>query len=120
MNGEGLKEMLDEIGGKLADGGREPGGVEDGIRPSADVQGYKSQGFIHGHVGMADAVDPFAVAQCLVKCLTQHNGRVLDGVVAVNVQVARGFHGEIKEAVNGYGREHMIQKPDSCADTVLP
>lgn len=120
MHGKGLEKMLHEIGGELADGGGAPGGLEDRVRPSADVQGHKAQCLVHRYVGMADAVDPLTVAQCLVKRLAQYNGGVFNGMVTVNVQVAGGFDGEIKEAMNGNGREHMVQKPNTRTNFILP
>jgi hypothetical protein len=104
VDGEGLEEVLNEVGGELADGGGGPGGVEDGIRPSTNIQRHKTQGFIHRHIGMTDAIDPFAVTQCLVKRFAKDDGCIFNGVMAVNMQIAFCLDFKIEKAVDGYGR----------------
>ena len=68
---------------------------------------------------MAKAADAPLGGQRLGKGLAQNNARVLDGVVAVHLPVAYGFHLEAKVPVDGKGAEHVVKKAHPGGDGPL-
>jgi len=50
---------------------------------------------------------------------SQADERVLGSVVFVNVQVAFGMNGEVKESMRGEESEHVIEETDARADASL-
>ena len=55
------------------------------------------EGFVQGHGGLAEAADAGLVAQRGAQHLAERNGNVLNGVVDVNVGVARGLDSHVDE-----------------------
>ena len=62
---------------------------------------------------MAVAADALLVAHGLVDRLAQRDAHVLDGVVAVDVQVALGLDVQVDQAMAGDLVEHVIEKTDA-------
>ena len=66
MHRHRFEEMLHQIGGELADGRGGPFCLEDGVGAAAEIERHKAERFIHRHIGVADTVDAFAVANSFV------------------------------------------------------
>jgi hypothetical protein len=58
------------------------------------------------------AGDAGAVAQRLAEALAEHEPDVLDGVVAVDLDVAARRDRQVEQAVAGHGVEHVGQERD--------
>src|SRR5690606_9126253 len=113
MDGVRLEEKLHQVGGELADGGGSPFRLKNGISAAADIHRHKPQRLVQRDIGVPHALDAAPVAQCLVECLPQHNPHILNGVMAVNVQIAHCLHRQIKQAMHGEGGQHVVEKADT-------
>ena len=59
--------------------------VEDGIRPSTEVNHHAGEGFVHRHVTMRGTGDPASVPKSLVEGFTQADEGIFGSVVFVYV-----------------------------------
>src|SRR5690606_33664323 len=62
---------------------------------------------------VTETADALLVAQGLTERLTEHDRRVLDGVVRVDVDVALRFDPQIETAVHAEGVQHVIVERDA-------
>ena len=63
--------------------------------------------------------DAFFVAHRLGERLPQRDADVFDGVMIINMQIARGVDIQIDQAVTGNLIEHVIQERDPCRQFLL-
>ena len=61
---------------------------------------------------------PPAVAESGRDRLPERNTHIFDRVMLIDVEISRGIDGEIETAVSGDQFQHVIEKPDPCADLV--
>ena len=83
------KEVREQVGWQLADGAPQQTQVELGVGAAAKVDSGEGEGFVEGHVGRTGAHDAGLVAERLAEGLPEREGGVLDGVVGIDVEVAR-------------------------------
>ena len=81
--------MLDERRRQLADAVERPLDVELAVRAAADVDGDRGERFVERDERVGHADDAAPVAERLVERLADGDADVLDGVVLVDVEVAR-------------------------------
>src|SRR6476660_5031211 len=86
------------------------------VRPSGHIDHCLGQRLIKGYQRISESSDALLVAHCGTKCLTEHDGGVLDSVVGVNVPVAGAFHIEVYQGMPSEGREHVIEEPNPGRD----
>jgi hypothetical protein len=84
-----------------------------------EIDHHARQGLVEGHVGVAVAGQALLVADRLRKGLADGDAHILDGVVAVDVQVADGFDLEVEAAVAGDLVEHVVEETDAGVELTL-
>src|SRR6476646_5907994 len=85
---ESLKEILGELGLKIADKFRGDLSVADAVGTSAEVDRGGCESFVHGHQEIARAKDAAFVAQSLHDGFAQSDAGVFHGVVLVDVEIS--------------------------------
>ncbi len=92
------------------------------VQPGAagEIDHHAGQRLVERHVGVAVAGQALLVADRLGKGLAQGDAHVLDGVVAVDVQVALGLDLEVDSAVAGDLVEHVVEEADAGVELTLP
>ena len=80
------------------------------VRAARNVDDGLGERLVHGDLRLCEPADPGLVAESLPHGLPQHDRRVLDGVVGLDVDVARGLDREVEAAVLPEGGEHVIEK----------
>ena len=88
-------------------------GVVHKVGPPAQIDGAECQRLIHRQHAAAVPHQPGLVAQCFFYGRAQRNADVLNGVVAVYVQVAAAGDAYIKQAVAGEAVQHVVKKADA-------
>ena len=105
---------------QVADHARPDAGVDDGVRPAAEVDGRHRQRLVHRHHEIARAVDAAARAERCRHRFAERQARVLHGVVLVDVEVAVGRQAEIEPAVPRHQLQHVIEEADARPHVVAP
>jgi len=113
---EALPENLDELGVEGADRRHREGNVEYRRRPTAEVDGDRGEGFIHRQREVAVTADAATVAEGLANGLTEGPTNVLDGVVAVDVEIPLAADRQIDERMPGEEGEHVVEEPETGGD----
>ena len=90
VEGEGAKEILQEIEIEVGDSRPLDRHVEDEVRPARDVHRRVQQRLVHGEERRAVADDPLLVAERLLERLAETDPHVLHRVVQVHLEVALG------------------------------
>ena len=89
--------------------------IVDEAGPPGEIEHDHGQRFVHGQQKGAVAADAALVAERLLERLAEGQPDVLDGVMAVDVEIAaRGDH-QIEAAVMSEELEHVIEKADAGA-----
>ena len=116
LAGEGLPEVGDQLAVELADLGRGELGLEDEIRPPAQIDRAGGQRLVHGQREVAVAADAGPIAQGLAHGRPQADADVLDRVMLIDVQVALGLDHQIDGRMPGQEREHVVEEADARGD----
>ena len=88
-------------------------GVVHKVGPPAQIDGAECQRLIHRQHAAAVPHQPGLVAQRFFYGRAQRNADVLNGVMAVYVQVAAAGDAYIKQAVAGKAVQHVVKKADA-------
>ncbi len=120
VRGERLEGMLDELGRQGPDPLPAEGDVDDGVRPPADVEDRRREGFVHRHRRVAEAADPGSIAERLGHGTAQDKGDVLDRVVLVHLEVAGHPDGQVEEAVMRERSEQVVVEAHAGAGRPRP
>ena len=88
-------------------------------RPPTSIDGRR-HGFVHGHGGVAEAVDAGAIAESLGQGGAQDQRHVLHGVVLVDLEVAGRLDLEVEQAVVGERGEQVVEEADPGRDVGSP
>ena len=112
-DGEALEEVVHQLGLQVADQPHLHLQVDDGVRPSAEIDRGDRQRLVHRHDEVAGAVDAAAIAERRRHRLAERDAEVLDGVVLIDVEVAAGVDLEVEGAVPREQLEHVIEKADA-------
>ena len=83
------------------------------MRAAAEVYGRDCQRFVHRHDEVAGTVDAAARAERRRDRFAQRDSGILDGVMLIDVEVARGMERQIERPVTGDELEHVIQEADA-------
>ena len=83
------------------------------MRPAAEIDRRDGERLVHRHDEVAGAVDALAVAERLQHRLAERDADVLDGVVLIDVEVARRLQREIEAAVTREQLQHVIEEADA-------
>ena len=118
FDGEGLKEVADEVSGKTLDSCAIEGGVDLGVRAATAVYGHEGEGLVEGNDGVAHAPDAPGVAEGLPEYPSQGYADVFDQVVPAGLQVTLSVEGYVKEAVAGQLADHVVQEAIAGVDVM--
>ena len=116
---EGLPEVGHQFAVELADLRRGKLGLEDEVRPAAEVHGRGDERFFHRQHEVAVAADARPVAQGLLHRLAQADAHVLDRVVLIDVQIADGLDRQVEGRVLGQQRQHVVEEAHAGGDLRL-
>ena len=94
--------------------------VVDEERATGQVDDARHERLVERHRRLAEAPDAGLVAERLAKRLAERQPDVLDGVVVVDVEVARRLEREVEEPVAREYLEHVVQERDAGLHLVAP
>ena len=89
------------------------------VGPPGHVDRGVGQRLVHRDEGVPEAADALLVAQRLPERLAQRDGGVLDGVVALDLDVALGPHGQVEAGVAAQRRQHVVVERHTGVDVNL-
>ena len=112
---QALEEMSEHFRGHIADVLPMEVDIPHQPRTPAEVEGHGGQTVVHGQ-REAIALDAALAAQGLQQAVAQGQGRVLNGVMLVDVQVALSPDGEVDVAVAANLLEHVVEEPQTRVD----
>ena len=115
---EAIEEIVDELGLQVADQSHLHPVLVDQRGASAEIDRDHGESFVHRKNEVAGAIDAFAIAERLGEQLSEHDARVLHGVVLIDVEIAIGVELQVEAAVLGEELEHVIEEADSGGDFV--
>ena len=113
---KGIEELNGQLGIKTAHALGRHGQLAIGLAATRNVHGGHHERLVHGDHRVGKARNTRLVAQRLAKRLAQHNARVLDGVVCVDLHIAYCMHRQIEQAMAAKGIEHVIEKRHAGRD----
>lgn len=96
---KGVEELDGQLGIKAAHALGRHGQIAIGLPATRDINGGHHERLVHGDRRVGKARNARLVAQRLAKRLAQHNARVLDGVVRIDLHVAHRMHRQIEQAM---------------------
>ncbi len=114
------EELVTKLGIKGAHLLGSNGHVPVELATTGDVDRSHDQGLVERNQGIAKATYAALVAQRLTQRLSQHDARVLHGVVVVHPGVALHMHREVHERVARECREHVVEEPHARRDVRGP
>jgi hypothetical protein len=118
--GEGAKEILKQLGLKIADLWRRTFPIAHAVNAAGKVEGRHSEAIIHGHEEIAGAQNPAFVSQSLFDGFAERDADVLNRVVLVNVEVAFRAECEVEPAVARDLLEHVVEEADAGGNCSFP
>ena len=89
-------------------------------RTIADVQRYQCEGLIHRQIEGTIALDAFFVTERLPKGLAENDTDILNGMMAIYIDIAFAFHNEIEVPMRGEQRKHVVEKAHASIDITMP
>ena len=95
LQGEGLKEVVDDLTGQGLNHLAFQPGIDDGVAPAAQVHRHHCQGLVQRHNGVAHAVYASPVAHSLPEDPTQADASVLYKMMPARLQVSLGLKGYV-------------------------
>ena len=107
---KGIEELDGQLGIKAAHALGRHGQLAIGLPATRDIHGGHHECLVHGDRRVGKARNARLVAQSLAKRLAQHNARVLNGVVRVDLDVAHRMHRQIEQAMAAKSVEHVVEK----------
>ena len=113
ISGEGLKELFKELGIHVADLVTLKLDLPDKVRPFAEVHGGAAERLVHGQIGMSVACNPSKIAQRVLNGLPNHDPRIFDRMVTINVEITFRFYGLFDKGMATKRVQHMVEKADS-------
>jgi hypothetical protein len=104
---ETFEKLTEEIGIQVADGEIAEFDVPCKIAASAQVNGHRYQGSIHGVTEAAGSFDAGQPAESLEDGFAQYNTSVFNEVMGIHFNVAGGIDDQAHLGMAGQGFEHM-------------
>ena len=118
--GKGFKKVRYVFRRQLADQVALESQVDARVRAPTEIKGNKDQRLVHRDHRMTEASDTTPLAEGLVQRLPKHKSNILDEMMRVPLDVARGLNGEVKQTVPGELLQHVVKHADAGADLVAP
>ncbi|GAC1545318.1 MAG: hypothetical protein NVS2B7_20010 [Herpetosiphon sp.] len=87
--------------------------LDHGVGPTTDIDRSEAQGLVHGHEAVGGTYNTGTVAKGLTYCLAEADGDVFSGMMGVDMEIAGAFHRQVKEAMLGPKRQHVIKKTNA-------
>lgn len=116
ISSEGPEEFFHQLGIHFAEHRAFKCYVPAHIGSAGKVDHGIDKGFIHRHGRLPEALDTTFIAQCIGNGLSQDNADILNRVMGINLQIALGDNGQIKQTVSPESIEHMVEKPNAGID----
>ncbi len=82
------------------------------MHAAAEVDCGDGERLVHRHDEVAGTVDAAPGPEGLRDRFTERNSEILDGVVLIDVEVARGADLQVERAVPRDELQHVIEEPD--------
>src|SRR5690606_25916292 len=115
---EPFEEILQQFRLQVADEADTQAEIDDGVGASAEVHGGDAERLVHRHQEVPGPVDADLRPERLRESLAERDADVLDRVVLIHVEIARGLQLQVEAAMLGKQLEHVVEKPDAGADLV--
>ena len=113
---KGVEELDGQLGIEAAHALGRHGQLAIGLPTTRDVNGGHHERLVHGNRRIGKARNARLVTQRLAERLAQHDARILDGVVRVDLNVAHRVHRQIEQAMAAKGVEHVVEKRHASRD----
>ena len=113
---KGVEELDGQLGIKAAHALGRHGQLAVGLAATRNVHGSHHECLVHGNRCIGKACNARLVAQRLAKRLAQHNARVLDGMMRIDLHVAHRVHRQIEQAMTAKSVEHVVEKRHTGRD----
>ena len=113
---EGIEELNGQLGIEAAHALGRHGQLAVGLAATRNVHGGHHERLVHGDRRVGKARNARLVAQRPAKRLAQHNTRVLDGVVRIDLHVAHRVHRQIEQTMAAKSVEHVVEKRHAGRD----
>src|SRR5258706_13441638 len=107
---EALEKFDEQIDVEIADAGAREVDVIRQSWPAGEVDHHSRQRLIQRHIGMAVAANADFVADRLRNRLAEGDADVFDGVMRIDMQIARCLQLDIDHAVARALEDHLIEK----------
>ena len=112
---EALEEVVHQLGLQIADQPRRAPCVSTTAARVRRDRPRRGQRLVHRHHEVAGAHDAALVAERLVESLAERDADVLDRVVLIDVEIARGMQFQIEAAVPREQLQHVIEEANAGA-----
>ena len=89
------------------------------VRTAGNVDDGLGERLVERHGGVGEAADASLVAERLLQRLAEHDGRILDGVVHVDVGVAVRMNRQVDERMLAERVHHMVVERHGGVDVGL-
>ena len=113
---KGVEELDGQLGIEAAHALGRHGQLAVGLPAARNINSSHQERLVHGDRRVGKARNARLVAQRLAKRLTQHNTRVLDGVVRIDLHVAHRVHRQIEQTMAAKSVEHVVEKRHAGRD----
>ena len=113
---KGVEELDGQLGIEAAHAPGRHGQLAVGLPAARNINSSHHKCLVHGDRRVGKARNTRLVAQRLAKRLAQHNARVLDGVMRVDLNVAYRMYRQIEQAMATKGVEHVVEKRHAGRD----
>ena len=108
-----LEKLKGQLRIKVADHAALEGHVHFQTGAAREVHHHAAESLVQRHKGMAVSAQSLFVAHSDGHGLAQRDADVFHGVVAVNVQVARGLDVQVNQAVTGDLVQHVVEEANA-------
>lgn len=117
---EGAAKFLDQTEGEVLS--RRSVHIRAKLQPGtiAEVDDDTGERFVHGDIGKPVAGDPDLVAQRFFDAFPEHDARILNSVVEINLHIADDFEVQIARRVPREEGQHVIEEGDAGIDRGAP
>ena len=113
---KGVEELDGQLGIKGAHALGRHGQLAIGLPATRDIHGGHHERLVHGDRRVGKTRNARLVAQRLAKRLAQHDARVLDGVMRIDLDVAHCVHRQIEQTMAAKSVEHVVEKRHAGRD----
>ena len=112
----GIEKLDGQLGIEAAHALSRHGQLAVGLPAARNINSSHHKRLVHGDRRVGKARNARLVAQRLAKRLAQHNARVLDGMMRIDLHVAHRVHRQIEQAMAAKSVEHVVEKRHAGRD----